>query len=85
MHTQGAGKLQEYHLDAGELMLKKEGGKRGRGEMEIKIEEKKWSDAAEARRMAREVDAWKRVLFIDLISQQLTTRVSEEENLILCN
>lgn len=25
MHTQGAGKLQEYHLDAGELMLKKEG------------------------------------------------------------
>lgn len=36
MHTQGAGKLQEYHLDAGELMLKKE----GRGEMEIKMEEK---------------------------------------------
>lgn len=36
MHTQGAGKLQEYHLEAGELMLKKE----GRGEMEIKMEKK---------------------------------------------
>lgn len=34
MHTQGAGKLQEYHLDAGELMLRK----KGRGEMEIKME-----------------------------------------------
>lgn len=35
MHTQGAGKLQEYHLDAWELMLKKEGR-----EMEIKMEKK---------------------------------------------
>lgn len=37
MHTQGAGELRDYHWEAWEFMLEK----KGRGEMEIKMEGQK--------------------------------------------